>query len=195
MREERQSNRCSDRFDRALEEISTDIDRLSKISSRFSKIGSRPKLEYQELTPIIVNTVRYFERRMPALKKNSTISLDIEELPLIRCSKELLEWVFENLTKNALDAIEQGEGRINIRCRMNKEKGSVEILFSDNGKGMNPRMKKEIFSPGFTTKKRGWGLGLALVKRIIEDIHRGSIKVLHTQPGEGTTFFMSLPVD
>ncbi|OQX86050.1 MAG: hypothetical protein B6D63_00815 [Candidatus Latescibacteria bacterium 4484_7] len=195
MREERQSNRCSDRFDRALEEISTDIDRLSKISSRFSKIGSRPKLEYQELTPIIVNTVRYFERRMPALKKNSTISLDIEELPLIRCSKELLEWVFENLTKNALDAIEQGEGRINIRCRMNKEKGSIEILFSDNGKGMNPRMKKEIFSPGFTTKKRGWGLGLALVKRIIEDIHRGSIKVLHTQPGEGTTFFMSLPVD
>jgi len=195
VREELKGLESSEKLDNALKEASADIERLSKISSRFSKIGSRPKLEYQDLASIIEDTVRYFERRRPALKINSTIKVSIEELPLVRCSRELMEWVFENLIKNSLDAIEGYKGKINIDVRMGRDKKEVEVYFSDDGKGMNPRVKKLIFSPGYTTKDRGWGLGLALVKRIIEDIHGGSIKVLDTQPGKGTTFYISLPVD
>jgi two-component sensor histidine kinase len=184
----------SDKMQQAVEEISTDIGRLRMISDRFSKIGSMPQLEYQKLTPIIEDTVGYFERRRPALRINSTISIDMEELPLIRCSKELLGWVFENLIKNALDAIADKEGRINITGRMDQSEKRVVVTFSDNGKGMNPKIRNQIFSPGFTTKSRGWGLGLALVKRIVEEYHKGSIRVTHTQPGKGTTFQLEFPV-
>jgi NtrC-family two-component system sensor histidine kinase KinB len=175
--------------------VSTDVDRLGKISARFSKIGSAPKLELQELAPIVDETVDYFERRRPTLKMNSTITTEFDELPLVRCSRELLGWVLENMIKNSLDAIAGDTGKIHIQCRMNEKERRVEIVFSDDGKGMSPRVAKRIFSPGFTTKSRGWGLGLTLVKRIVEDIHGGSIRVLHTQPGKGTTFLITFPVD
>jgi len=193
--EELSQRETPDKVLSALDEAQADIARLSKISSRFSKIGSKPKLEYHDLASIIEDTVRYFERRRPALRINSTIKVDIDELPLVKCSRELIEWVFENLIKNSLDAIEGDKGRINIKVQMSKDKRQVEIFFSDNGKGMSPGVKNMIFSPGFTTKNRGWGLGLALVKRIVEEIHEGSIRVLETQPGVGTTFYISLPVD
>lgn len=179
----------------AIEEISTDIDRLGRISERFSKIGSTPKLEFHELPPIVEEAVAYFERRRPALKISSTISTEFEELPLIKCSPELIGWVVENLIKNALDAMAEGEGKIHIQCRMNKKDRRVEMLVSDTGKGMSPRIKARVFDPGFTTKSRGWGLGLALVKRIVEDIHGGSIRVASTQPGKGTTFLVSFRLD
>ncbi len=188
------STSVSDKMQQAVDEISTDIDRLRMISDRFSKIGSMPKLEYQKLDPIIEETVAYFERRRPALRINSTISVEMEELPLIRCSKELLGWVFENLIKNALDAIADMEGRINISGKMDQGKNSVVITFSDNGKGMSSKIRNQIFSPGFTTKSRGWGLGLTLVKRIVEEYHKGSIRVTQTQPNRGTTFQIEFPV-
>ena len=186
---------CSNALEGPVDEVSADVDRLSRISSRFSKIGSAPPLEYQKISQIIEDTVDYFERRRPALKINSTIEIDVEELPLIRCSADLLGWVFENLMKNSLDAIAGEDGKINIRGRVDRSENDVVILFSDNGKGMNSNMKKKIFNAGYTTKSRGWGLGLALVKRIIEDIHGGSIKVAHTHPGEGSTFEITFPVD
>ncbi|MDD4857845.1 MAG: ATP-binding protein [Candidatus Krumholzibacteria bacterium] len=195
MREEMASAPSSEKIALAVDELSIDIDRLSKISERFSKIGSAPKLELQEFAPIVEETVAYFERRRPSLKINSTITTDIEELPLIRCSRELIGWVLENMIKNALDAIAGDEGKIHIECRMNEKDKRIELRFSDNGKGMSPGVRKRIFSPGFTTKSRGWGLGLSLVKRIVEDIHGGSIRVLQTQPGKGTTFLVTLPVD
>jgi two-component sensor histidine kinase len=195
VREEVKDTSCSDRLSLAIEETATDVDRLSKISARFSKIGSAPKLEYQELAPVIEETVDYFERRRPSLKIHSTITVELEELPLIRCSRDLLGWVFENLIKNSLDAIADEGGKINIIGRTNRREGRVEITFSDNGKGMSPSMRKRIFSPGFTTKSRGWGLGLALVKRIVEEIHHGTIKVLHTQSGVGTAFLITIPID
>jgi hypothetical protein len=195
IREETGGTECSDRLAKALKEAETDIERLGKISARFSKIGSHPKLEYRKLTPIIEETVDYFEGRRPSLKINSTITLEIEELPLVKCSRDLMEWVFENLMKNSLDAIAGDAGKIHIRGRMNRGENRVEIEFADNGKGMSAGLKKQIFSPGFTTKSRGWGLGLALVKRIVEEFHHGSIKVLHTQPGKGTTFLITFPVD
>ncbi len=195
MREELPNVRAPERLTKAVEEISTDVDRLGKISARFSKIGSAPKLEYQELAPIIEETVGYFERRRPTLKINSTITVSLEELPLIRCSRELLGWVFENLMKNSLDAIAGEEGKIHIEGSMNKRDRRVEVRFSDTGKGMSPGVRNRVFTPGFTTKNRGWGLGLALAKRIVEDIHGGTIRVLHTQPGKGTTFLITFPVD
>lgn len=195
IREELVAAPCSDKLAGAIDEVSNDVDRLGKISARFSKIGSAPKLDLQELAPIIEETVDYFERRRPSLKIHSTITTDLEELPLIRCSKELLGWVFENMIKNSLDAIAGDAGKIHIQCGMNEKEKRVEIVFSDNGKGMSPGVRKRVFSPGFTTKNRGWGLGLTLVKRIVEDIHGGSIRVLHTQPGKGTTFLVTFPVD
>lgn len=195
VREEVQRSECSEKLETAIREASADIDRLSRISARFSKIGSVPKLEYQKLHEIIEDTVNYFERRRPSLKINSTIEVDIEELPLIRCSRDLLEWVFENLIKNSIDAIAGNRGKINIAGRMNHREKKVELTFSDSGKGMSPAVRKRIFSPGYTTKNRGWGLGLALAKRIVEEIHRGTIKVLSSQPDKGTTFLISFPVD
>ena len=195
MKDECANTEASNRMKEIVEEIATDISRLSMISDRFSKIGSTPKLEYQKITPIIEETVGYFERRRPSLKMNSTFTIEIEELPFIRCSKELLGWVFENLIKNSLDAIAEKEGRIHIKGRVDKKEKRVVITFTDDGKGMNPNIRKRIFSPGFTTKDRGWGLGLALVKRIVEDYHKGSIKVANTQPNKGTTFQITFPID
>jgi two-component sensor histidine kinase len=186
---------CSNALDGPVDEVSADVDRLSRISARFSKIGSAPPLEYQKISQIIEDTVDYFERRRPALKIDSTIEIDVEELPLIRCSADLLGWVFENLIKNSLDAIAGEDGKINIRGRVDRGENDVVILFSDNGRGMSSSMKKKIFNAGYTTKSRGWGLGLALVKRIVEDIHGGSIKVAHTHPGGGSTFEITFPVD
>ncbi len=195
IRERAAEQGCSSALDGPVEEASADVDRLSRISSRFSKIGSAPPLEYQKIAPIIEETADYFERRRPALKIDSTIEIDVEELPLVRCSADLLGWVFENLIKNSLDAIAGEGGKINITGRVDKGENAVIILFSDNGKGMSSGMKKKVFDPGFTTKSRGWGLGLALVKRIVEDIHGGSIKVVSTHPGGGTTFQIMFPVD
>lgn len=195
IREELTASRGSEKLSMAIDEVETDVDRLSKISARFSKIGSAPKLELRELAPIVDETVRYFERRRPSLKINSTITTESDELPLIRCSAELISWVLENMIKNSLDAISGDEGKIHIQCRMNERDRRVEILFSDNGKGMSPGVRKRVFSPGFTTKSRGWGLGLSLAKRIVEDIHGGAIKVLESQPGKGTTFLITFPVD
>lgn len=186
---------CSERLTEALDEAESDIERLGKISARFSKIGSQPKLEFQKLTPIVESTVRYFERRRPSLKIHSIITVEMEELPLVRCSRDLIEWVFENLMKNSFDAIAGEAGKIHITGRMNRGENRVEIEFGDNGKGMSAGLRNQIFSPGFTTKSRGWGLGLTLVKRIVEEIHHGSIRVLHTQPGKGTTFLITFPVD
>jgi NtrC-family two-component system sensor histidine kinase KinB len=195
IRDEISAAGSSEKLASAVDEISVDIDRLSKISARFSKIGSAPKLEFQELVPIVEETVGYFERRRPSLRINSTITTEFEELPVIRCSRELIGWVLENMIKNSLDAIAEDEGKIHIQCRMNERDKRVEILFSDNGRGMSPRVRNRVFSPGFTTKNRGWGLGLSLAKRIVEDMHGGSIRVLQTQPGKGTTFLITFPVD
>lgn len=179
----------------SVEEAELDVERLSRISSRFSKIGSTTRLEYQDLRPIILETVDYFMRRRPALRIKSIIDVNLEEMPMIRASQDLVGWVFENLIKNSLDAISEGEGKIGITGGVDSKGKNIEIYFRDNGRGMTPSIRKRVFSPGVTTKERGWGLGLALVKRIMEDIHGGSIKVTDSSAEKGTTFLLTFPID
>ncbi|MFA3782548.1 PAS domain-containing sensor histidine kinase [Melioribacteraceae bacterium 4301-Me] len=170
----------------ASEEISNDITRLYKIAKRFSKIGSKPELVEDSPYEVIENVINYFQRRLPQLGKNVTINLTGDKNIKARMNAELFEWVIENLIKNSLDAIEHKEGRIDLEIKGNKK--FVEIEVKDNGKGIEHKNKKDIFRPGFSTKRRGWGLGLSLSKRIIEDYHNGKIFVKQTIPNEGTTF-------
>lgn len=174
----------------AIEEVEKDISRLHRVANRFSDIGSLPKLEMMPLAPVIDATATYIRRRIPQSKQ---VSLDVSvpaeiQVPL---NAELFEWVVENLLKNALDAIETKEGRIEIDAFA--EDGRVYIDVKDTGKGIDRRHWKNVFRPGYSTKKRGWGLGLSLAKRIVEDYHGGALTLAHSRPGHGTTFRIMLP--
>ncbi|MAT59973.1 MAG: two-component sensor histidine kinase [Ignavibacteriae bacterium] len=167
-------------------EMDSDLERLNKIAQRFSKIGSKPELKENNIYEILERVVNYFHRRLPHTGKNVSINLHGENEIMGKVNPDLFEWVIENLIKNALDAIESSEGKIDIRIvKINK---LVEIEVEDNGKGIDQNRKKEIFKPGYSTKRRGWGLGLSLSKRIVEDYHRGKIFVKTTSLNEGTTF-------
>jgi hypothetical protein len=167
-------------------EMDSDLERLNKIAQRFSKIGSKPELKENNIYEILERVVNYFHRRLPHTGKNVSINLHGENEIMGKVNPDLFEWVIENLIKNALDAIESSEGKIDIRIvKINK---LVEIEVEDNGKGIDQNRKKEIFKPGYSTKRRGWGLGLSLSKRIVEDYHRGKIFVKTTALNEGTTF-------
>lgn len=170
----------------SVEEINNDLTRLNKITTRFSKIGSKPDLIDDYPIVSIEKVIKYFERRLPQLGKNVNIKVDGDKNIKAKLNSELFEWVIENLIKNALDAIENKEGKIDFIVFTNKN--NVEIEVSDNGKGIEHNKRKDIFRPGFSTKRRGWGLGLSLSKRIIENYHRGKIFVKQSIINEGTTF-------
>lgn len=173
-----------------VHEMDKDVRRLSTIASRFSKIGSKPSMEADDLNDIERRTVSYMVTRI-----SSRVKLNLHECstPLpVNVSSPLLEWVMENLIKNAVDAME-GCGTIDVRTFADKQMAVVEV--TDTGKGMQRKHFKTVFHPGFTTKKRGWGLGLTLAKRIVEQYHGGKIFVKDSEPGKGTTFRVELPLD
>ncbi len=177
----------------SVSEMGEDLKRLSKVTERFSKIGSKPDLENVSIADVLDRTVGYFHRRLPTLKADSTLSLSYEEVPLIRGNAELLEWVFENLIKNGLDALGDKGGTIEIRTRFDTGRKMVEVYVQDTGRGVPPALRERIFSPGFTTKQRGWGLGLTLTRRIVEEYHGGELRLLESQIGKGTTFLARFP--
>ena len=170
------------------EEIEKDVKRLSTIADRFSKIGSMPQKEKTDINTILEETASYMRHRISG-KIEFTLALPNEKEHAMLC-KPLIEWVIENLCKNAVDAME-GKGKLNITAKAEKEKIYIEI--SDTGKGIAKKNFGTIFKPGYTTKKRGWGLGLTLAKRIIEEYHDGEIYVKESTPGIGTTFRIELP--
>jgi signal transduction histidine kinase len=174
------------RIQTTLLELDKDVERLRKIAARFSKIGSRPELEEASLNKTIRRVIEYFERRLPQMRKQVTISYDVPEDIYTKMNAELFEWVIENLIKNALDAIENNTGTIDIVAVASHS--SITIDIKDTGKGIDKRYRRDVFRPGFSTKKRGWGLGLSLSKRIIEDYHHGKLYIKETRIGEGTTF-------
>ena len=180
--------------DELIPQMRTDIDRLQIIADRFSKVGSEPELEDTALIPVLREAIRYMRTRTSD-KINVTFSAaQLSQFPLqpvkdedvhVMLNKPLFEWVIENLIKNAIDAMD-GVGQ--IECVLYDREQSVIIDVTDHGKGMNRRTQRRVFVPGYTTKQRGWGLGLSLSKRIIEQYHRGKLILKDSQPGRGTTF-------
>jgi hypothetical protein len=164
------------------EELSRDLARLEKVAERFSKIGSRPDLEQENIITVINQTLDYLRSRTSSKAVINTDSGNLQEV-LIPINSALFSWVIENVCKNAVDAI-TGQGEINIRISENEQFAFIDI--SDNGKGIPKSAYKKIFKPGYTTKKTGWGLGLSLSKRIIEEYHDGKIFVRHSEIGKGS---------
>lgn len=166
-----------------INELEKDSQRLVRIADRFSKIGSKPALKKTDLTKVIENSLCYIKTRISKSVEFETV---LPSSPLfVPINETLFDWVIENLSKNAMDAME-GSGKLTIRCI--EDDLSITLDIEDTGKGIPKSKFKTIFKPGFTTKKRGWGLGLSLSKRIIETYHNGKIFVLSSEPGQKTVF-------
>ena len=173
--------------DELIPEMDKDVKRLELIAERFSKIGSLPEPVDASMNQVLIHVVDYMNRRTS--KKVEIVSHLPEEEVIVKMNAQLFEWVIENLCKNAVDAME-GKGRIDLT--LTDEGTRVVVEVSDNGKGIRKKDIKNVFTPGFTTKKRGWGLGLSLAKRIVEEYHRGKIFVKESEVGVGTTFRVEL---
>jgi signal transduction histidine kinase len=171
-----------------IHEFEKDVNRLEKITERFSKIGSQPKLQNQDVSKVLANAIDYMRSRVSGkiVFIMKTPSLKETKVPL---NTELFEWVIENLCKNAVDAMGD-EGEIMVETKEIEK--HVHIDITDTGRGIPKNKLKTIFKPGYTTKTRGWGLGLSLARRIIEEYHAGKIMVLHSEIGKGTTFRITL---
>lgn len=170
--------------DEYVPQMKRDIERLQLIADRFQKIGSEPDLQAQNVVPVIESAVSYMRTRT-----SSRITIDDSALQnverTVMLNAPLLRWVFENLLKNAVDAI-SGEGKISMQIHENEHEVMLDV--TDTGKGMDSNTQRRIFEPGFTSKERGWGLGLPLAKRIVEQYHGGKLLLKQSQPGVGTTF-------
>ena len=176
--------------DKLLSEMDNDVKRLQLIADRFSKIGSQPTPEQVDLIAVLQRVVAYMDSRT---SRTVVIMLHASaEKVMLNLNVSLFEWVIENLCKNAVDALEGRSGRIDIYV-MQKEQ-TVVIDLVDTGKGIRQKDMKNVFRPGFTTKQRGWGLGLSLARRIVEEYHHGKIFVKQSEVGQGTTFRIILPV-
>lgn len=173
--------------DALIPEMEEDVRRLQRIAERFSKIGSLPEAVEANMNDALEHVIEYIDRRT---SKQVTITRNFPDNPImVHMNASLFEWVVENLCKNAVDAME-GKGYINLK--LTEEDGKVVIEVSDTGKGIRKKDLKNVFRPGFTTKKRGWGLGLSLAKRIVEEYHKGRIFVKSSEVGVGTTFRIEL---
>jgi two-component system, sporulation sensor kinase D len=170
-----------------VKEIENDVHRLNTIAERFSKIGSIPTLNKHNIVEATNNSFNYLKSRS---SKQVSFNFETSNNEIyINLNLQLFSWVIENLVKNAIDAME-GKGKIALNITENNK--NVHITISDTGKGISKNLQQKIFTPGYTTKKRGWGLGLSLAKRIIEDYHNGIISVLKSEINKGTTFAISL---
>lgn len=179
--------------DEVLEELGRDVQRLGKVSERFSQIGSRPQLADSDLSAVVESAVVYFRRRLPHL--GGRVELTFEDRSRRRCrfNRDLMEWVLENLIKNGIDALKDRSGEIAVTLD-DAEGQALELRVRDTGGGIAPGKRNRIFEAGFTTKARGWGMGLALVRRIVVQYHGGRIQVERTGP-EGTVFLITLPAE
>ena len=174
--------------DAHLPEMQKDVERLRVVAERFSKIGSQPTLQKGDLIPVLQNALNYMRGRA---SKQVTIDMKTDcESVMVNMNVPLLEWVIENLCKNAIDAMD-GQGKIELE--VSRDANRVYVDVTDTGKGMERSMYKKVFRPGFTTKKRGWGLGLSLTKRIVTEYHKGKIFVKSSEINVGTTFRIILP--
>jgi nitrogen-specific signal transduction histidine kinase len=190
--------RSRDNTDEAAHEVyldmQNDLVRLRKIADRLGTIGAYPSKSKVDINLIIDVVVSYFKKRLPQRTKQIEIRVTAQELPYVRANADLLQWVFENLIRNSLDAMGQGMGLIEIAPTFDEEKQQIVIHYSDNGSGIERKNRRKIFQPGMTTKKHGWGLGLTLAQRIIKEYHHGQIRLIGSNSG-GTVFELVLPVE
>lgn len=170
------------------DEIEKDVQRLETIANRFSKIGSETPLKRQNIVAIAKYTIDYLQSR--SSNQIQFVFTSSHDEIFAETNPELFGWVIENLVKNAIDAM-QGKGKILLDLQQNQNHISLKI--TDSGKGLSKKLYKRIFEPGYTTKQRGWGIGLSLSKRIVEKFHNGKIYVLKSEPEKGTTFCIKLP--
>ncbi|MEW6750390.1 MAG: HAMP domain-containing sensor histidine kinase [Candidatus Latescibacterota bacterium] len=182
------------RIEEMAREMGRDMLRLSQIASRFSQIGSVPELHPGDVVALVQETVAYFRRRGPQFGRHEMQVRVHGAVPPVPMNADLMGWVFENLVKNAIDAIDGRGGRIEVDVEPVPDRRAVRLTVQDNGRGIDPASAGRVFDPGFSTKKRGWGLGLAVVKRIVEEYHGGRVALVRSLPGEGTVFEVLLPL-
>jgi len=176
--------------EKIAKEMRSDMIRLEQISDRFGQMASHSPLERMSLSNLINEQVEYLKKRIPTLGNGTALNVNIYDDLYILGNSVLLGWVFENLIRNGIDSIKNKNGKVEVSVKA--EYDYAHIYIKDNGKGINRKDWKNIFKPGFTSKKRGWGLGLSLVLRIIEEIHNGVIIVKASSLNEGTTFLIKL---
>jgi NtrC-family two-component system sensor histidine kinase KinB len=179
-------------LDDVIPEMAGDLAHIEKVLGRFNQIGSAIRLTAQPLNPVLDEAVGYFEHRLLTLGKKVKFIREYAADCTVDVNRDLLIWAFENLIKNAMDAIDHDQGRITVRSRVQGRR--VEIQFEDNGRGIEPGHQGKIFATGFTTKTVGWGLGLSLVRRIIREYHGGRVRLVSSRPGDGTLFVITLPL-
>ena len=177
-------------LEKILPEIESDIERLQQVNRRFSKMGSKPEVEYFNLSKRISSTLEYLEKRMPSLGGKVILVNKIDPDVKIKANGTLISWAVENLIRNGIDAINKENGKIEVALM--QDVNYVKIHITDNGCGIPKKDWKNIFRPGFTTKNSGWGLGLSLCERIINDVHGGKVSVLASSISEGTTFEIAI---
>jgi signal transduction histidine kinase len=187
----RSSDPDASQREEVLEEIENDVERLQRVANRFSDIGSQPKLDRRELRPIIEQTVDYIRRRVPERGQDLSLTVELDGPMEANVNEELFAWVLENLLKNALDAIEDDVGSIRVTGGTTAE--GAYLTVSDTGEGIERSQRKNVFRPGYSTKKRGWGLGLSLARRVVETYHGGTLELVESTVGEGATFRIELP--
>ena len=181
----------SSNIEKIIPELESDIERLQQVSRRFSKMGSMPEMEYFDLSERVEKVLSYLNRRIPTLGKKVELVNDITPDIKIRANGTLISWAIENLIRNSIDCIDDESGL--IRISMSQEEYKVKIRISDNGCGVPKKDWKNIFRPGFSTKKSGWGLGLSLCQRIINEVHNGEIYILESNIDSGTVFEINIP--
>ncbi len=174
--------------------MEADLKRLEKVANRFGQIGSMPELKPTDLNAVLSDSVHYFKQRLPRQGNGAIIRESFPPLPLVEVNAELFGWVLENLIKNALEAVDPKLGVIEVSSGAEPSGTAVWVRVTDNGRGVPSGAQKRIFNPGFTTKKRGWGLGLTLAKRIVEEYHKGRLVLEESMPNVCTIFKISLPV-
>ena len=177
-------------LEKILPEIESDIERLQQVNRRFSKMGSKPEVEYFNLSKRISSTLDYLEKRMPSLGGKVILVNKIDPDVKIKANGTLISWAVENLIRNGIDAINKENGKIEVALK--QDVNYVKIHITDNGCGIPKKDWKNIFRPGFTTKNSGWGLGLSLCERIINDVHGGKVSVLASNICQGTTFEIAI---
>jgi hypothetical protein len=173
-----------------IPEMEADLQRLEQIGRRFSKMGSKTDFEELDLSERVQRVVDYLAKRMPSLGEKVELINDIQPGIIINANGSLLAWSIENLIRNGIDAIDREDGKVRLSLR--KESGEIKIRIQDNGKGIPKKDWRNIFRPGFSTKQTGWGLGLSLSSRIVEDIHHGKIQVIESSPETGTVIEITL---